>query len=111
MEGFDEGPEQRSNAFASTEDFHQAHDTKQPKEIDADHVRTRLRAKNSHRSVLWPSHSTDRDDVTVDDIDQAANDDDEVAAIRWIAEVILETNEQRCYRPDGSRRQSFLTLT
>ena len=110
MEGFDECPEQRANAFASTEDFHQTHDTKEPKEIDTDHVRTRLQAKDVHRSIAYPSDSTDRDDVTVDDIDQTANDDDEVTAIRWIAEVILETNEQHCYRVDGNRRQPFLTL-
>ena len=59
LKWFDECPEQSSNAFATTQHFHQAHHTKQTKEIDADHIRSRLRRRTGqHSSPLSPNTLT-----------------------------------------------------
>jgi hypothetical protein len=48
------------------------------------------------------SDNTHRDDVTIDNIDQTADDDDEITTVRWITEVILERRETIKANPSRS---------
>ena len=65
-------------------------------------------------AVLCRLDRTYRDDVRVDDIDQTADDDDEITTIRWITEIILERETSRRDGVDrsasiGGRRVTTLT--
>ena len=40
---------------------------------------------------------TDRDDITVNDIDQTTNDNNKIATIRWITEIILRNKEKEIH--------------
>ena len=43
LEGFDEGPQQSSDALAFAEKFHEPHDTEETEEVNRDHVSSRLK--------------------------------------------------------------------
>ena len=53
LEGLDEGPQQRADALASTQQLHKAHHSEQSEEVDADDVGS-LSLRHRHR---WTDHS------------------------------------------------------
>ena len=52
LEGFDEGPQQSSDALAFAEKFHEPHDTEQTEEINGDHVPSRLQKKRDRKTKI-----------------------------------------------------------
>ena len=49
LEGFDESPEESSDALTLTQQFHEPHDTEETEEVNGDHVPSRLQKNSSKR--------------------------------------------------------------
>ena len=51
LEGFDESPEECSDALAFAEKLHQPHDTEQTEEVDGNHVASGLKFKKQTMGI------------------------------------------------------------
>ena len=54
LERFDKRPKQRSDAFASAQQLHQSHHTKQAEEVDGNEVCARLKEGNQISNIVFP---------------------------------------------------------
>lgn len=97
MEGFDKGPEKRSYALSSAQQFNEAHHSKQSKEIDRNDGRaglkgTRKKNQSFDRSNILRYIRVPRTtyvNLRVYDVDETSENDNEVEYVPGIAKVIL----------------------
>lgn len=95
LERLDERPQQRSYAFASTQQLYQTHHAKQSKEID------RNDAGSTFSTTFVHIH------FRINDVNEAAQHNDEIEHVPGVAKVILEPKrgqfEDKLQRKDGRK--------